>query len=186
MVLISIFDLKKTPKKPSTTMSTTPAASVPKSRLAEPKSKPRPNGPPTVVAHLKANLTAETPTPAASKKARNLKLAKEQLYEMKRTIDAKVNLDRLESSRAQAPPPAIVATPIGKQIRQPVPVTAVRLENKPLSTVATSGQRTTPRKVKKRSGERSLTTGIIFDPNDISFDEPTTPNRKLDCRRGNE
>jgi hypothetical protein len=142
-----------------------------------------------VVAHLKANLTE---TPAATKKARNLKLAKEQLYEMKRTIDAKVNLDRLESSSSSSvglsaklqPPPVIVATaaPLSsKQLRQPTPVTPnFRLENKPAASASSTGvgQRTTPRKVKKRSGERSLTTGIILDQSDMVFDD-TTPNCKF-------
>ncbi|CAF0710301.1 unnamed protein product [Brachionus calyciflorus] len=66
-----------------------------------------------------------------SKKARNLNIAKEKLVEMKKSIDAKINLEQVEKPKILTP-------------------------NSPL--------RTTPRKVKKRSGERSVTTGIVQIP----------------------
>lgn len=145
----------------------------------------------TVVAHVKASIP-QTPvrnhsampptTTTTTKKVRNLNLAKEQLYEMKKTIDAKVNLDKLETTsvlvrqQQQQQPPV---TPSRHQLRPPTqpqqPQTPVRLEAKPPVNVTT--QRTTPRKVKKRSGERSLTTGIIQEN---QFDEPTRTNLNFD------
>lgn len=82
----------------------------------------------------------------ATKRARNLNLAKEKLYEMKKTIDAKVNLDNVNMRSSQT-------------CLNQAPVTP---QPKPKTNIAVSS-RTTPRKVKKRSGERSLTTGILLE-----------------------
>jgi len=71
------------------------------------------------------------------KKTRNLNLAKEKLYEMK------LNLDLMNSSVASGKPTPKVTDP-GNNSSNHV-------------------QRTTPRKVKKRSGERSFTTGLFAD-----------------------
>lgn len=48
-------------------------------------------------------------------------------------------------------------------MRQPIAVAATASVGVRATPATTNGERTTPRKVKKRSGERSLTTGIIFD-----------------------
>lgn len=142
---------------------------------------------------------------AQSKRANNLKLVKEQLYEMKRSIDANVNLDRLESSSSSSsiglilpqqqkrtatietpPPPAIVSSTTQalkqnpNQLKQPKPIVpSIRVDAvKPVGSASSTNQRTTPRKVKKRSGERSLTTGIIFDSisNQAIFDDDQPKN----------
>jgi hypothetical protein len=97
-----------------------------------------------------ANATSKQQVAAstvATKRARNLNLAKEKLYEMKKTIDAKVNLDNVNMRSSQ--------TCLSNQ----APVTP---QPKAKTSIAVSS-RTTPRKVKKRSGERSLTTGILLE-----------------------
>ncbi len=78
-----------------------------------------------------------TPKQQIPKKTRNLNLAKEKLYEMK------LNLDSINTSLTS-----------GKSNNTTSAVT-----NSPSNI-----QRTTPRKVKKRSGEKSFTTGLFADP----------------------
>ncbi|RNA01979.1 hypothetical protein BpHYR1_032668 [Brachionus plicatilis] len=73
------------------------------------------------------------------KESNNLNSVKEQLYQMKKTIDAKINLKKLESNKTLWPP-----------------------------------VRTTPRKVKKRSGERSVTAGIFKE---ADRDKKTPPDQ---------
>lgn len=137
----------------------------------------RPNTPksmlkqtPQVVAHLKATINHGTGggsnTQLSAKKARNLNMAKAQLYEMKKTIDAKVNLDKLTTTGGST---SNLYT--GR-------ATPVRLDQKPTGAATPSSTaafgRTTPRKVKKRSGERSLTTGL-FSPNSSHLELPKNP-----------
>jgi hypothetical protein len=97
---------------------------------------------------------------------------------MKRTIDARVIPNHLtsteyssssssittSSSVTNRQPPTMVNSPFNSKqtMRQPIAVAATPTVGV-RATPATNGERTTPRKVKKRSGERSLTTGIIFD-----------------------
>ena len=99
------------------------------------------------------NSITATPT---NKRAKNLNLAKEQLYEMKKSIDAKINLNNLNNRpQSSVPPSPRPSIDLVKPLTLP----------KPAITTATPtvGQRTTPRKVKKRSGERSMTIGIVND-----------------------
>ncbi len=94
------------------------------------------------------NLSSTKKDLTLNKRARNLNLAKEKLYEMKKNIDAKINIDTKISTPT--------ATPGSKTY----------LQNKKLvspNTTTSSTVRTTPRKVKKRSGERSLTTGLFLE-----------------------
>ena len=102
-------------------------------------------------ANIKKDLTN-------TKRTRNLNLAKEKLYEMKKTIDAKVILDKSEVlAKAAAPTPiavntAAVAYRSGKSAAPPM-----------ASNLNPTSTRTTPRKVKKRSGERSFTAGLVLE-----------------------
>lgn len=114
---------------------------------------------------------------------------------MKRSIDANVILEGVGSQSSLSSkekttnykpktlgnPPVIVTctSPLLKQLKQPLPIVAkLETENKIISSPTSTGniQRTTPRKVKKKSGERSLTTGIFFDQNDTI---PTQNNSKI-------
>ena len=90
---------------------------------------------------------------AAAKKARQLNQAKEKLYQMKKSIDAKLGGSSNSASNLSK------AT-----VTSQLPVQIIVSSATPSSSAATSTsintKRTTPRKVKKRSEERSITTGI--------------------------
>ena len=108
---------------------------------------------PTSTSKSNVNLSLNKKDLTLNKRARNLNLAKEKLYEMKKSIDAKVNIDTKETTMT---PATTATTPANKPF----------LQNKKLispNATSSSTVRTTPRKVKKRSGERSLTTGLLLE-----------------------
>ena len=85
------------------------------------------------------------------KRTRNLNLAKEKLYEMKKTIDAKVN--------------SSISLDTSINANKTLVLTSSPNSTKQSHAAIASNQssRTTPRKVKKRSGERSFTAGLVFE-----------------------
>jgi len=104
--------------------------------------------------------TSTLPSNIKTKRVKNLNLAKEKLYEMKKTIDAKVNLDIVNSK-----PTRFAATNSSNVRISSSKMTANQHQHQ--YQQPTTNTRTTPRKVKKRSGERSLTTGIITSENNF-------------------
>jgi hypothetical protein len=139
----SILLSSKKPVHPATLQAITPSNKKANNLQTAPTSTTKSN----------TNLSSSKKDLTLNKRARNLNLAKEKLYEMKKTIDAKVNIDTAVTTMTTA---AVIATPVSKPY----------LQNKKLissNATPTSTVRTTPRKVKKRSGERSFTTGIVVE-----------------------
>ena len=125
--------------------------------------------------------TRRDSTDSNTKKSCKLNLAKEKLYEMK------LNLDSMSTSRS----PSVAARNLPVRQVKTTPTTPVGPKPAPKSIPIQSvntNSRTTPRKVKKRSGERSLTTGIVSETDigqlninksteNLSSNKPTTRSR---------
>jgi hypothetical protein len=82
---------------------------------------------------------------------RNLNLVKEKLYQMKKTIDAKVNL--AEISKKSNDSSSLLAMKTTTNIN-------------PVIKPKSNNTKNTPRKVKKKACERSLTTSLFANEND--------------------
>ncbi len=121
------------------------------------------------------NNTNTLPNHPKNKRTKNLNLAKEKLYEMKKTIDAKVNLDSVVNRNATASN-SLIPKSTGLTLNQLNRITPKATVAAPISL--TNNTRTTPRKVKKRSGERSLTTGIILSENLLNNNNKSLANSR--------
>jgi hypothetical protein len=122
------------------------------------------------------NNTNTLPNHPKNKRIKNLNLAKEKLYEMKKTIDAKVNLDSVVANRNAATSNSLIPKSTGLTLNQLNRITPKATIAAPISL--TNNTRTTPRKVKKRSGERSLTTGIILSENLLNNNNKSLANSR--------
>ena len=87
-----------------------------------------------------------------SKKTKSLDIAKQKLVEMKKTMDAKMLTQNNGHTN--------VNISVVKQTPRSQSSSATSSSN---ATSTTINARTTPRKIKKRSGERSLTAGLILE-----------------------
>ncbi len=100
-------------------------------------------------------------TVSSGKKARNLNLAKEKLYEMKKSIDAKANWDKINKQQQTVLFQDLPT--VGQKPAQSNTLLMTTTKQTTTTTTSTINSRTTPRKVKKRSGERSVTLGLFQD-----------------------
>ena len=123
-----------------------------KSQLASPNNNVRDltASNPFIGSNEKKNTMSSASSPqrdlnTTTKKTNNLNLVKEQLYEMKKTIDATINFRNVQSFK-------------------PICFTS----------------RTTPRKIKKRSGERSVTTGLQLKESEAITNPCHKNNNKID------
>ncbi len=132
-----------------------------------PQSKTSENlNPPTIV------ITSSSLS-STSKKTRNLNAAKEKLKAMKMSIDAQVDLSKIKinSNSDLRAGTSNLSVPIANP-----------QSNIPALTTTNNNTRTTPRKVKKRSGERSVTMGLFSESEfgDVSLQAtpsaPKTPS----------
>lgn len=100
-----------------------------------------------------------------SKKAQNLNLVKQKLYLMKKSIDAKVNLADIDVACSNNKKP--------EQLRNSAVIAGNKTKNTSNGTVS-SNTRTTPRRVKKRAEERSMTAGLFLDSESTSLNPRMT------------